>query len=68
MDVAALSTSMANYNLAVQVGTSVLAMNKNIMEQQGQALATLLQSANNSVTSMEQSITPHLGGSIDIKL
>lgn len=68
MDIAALSTAMANCNLAVQVDTSILSMNKAVMEQQGQALTTLLQSANASTANLEQSLTPHLGGTIDIKL
>ncbi|PKM94938.1 MAG: putative motility protein [Firmicutes bacterium HGW-Firmicutes-1] len=68
MDIAALSAVMAKSSLAVQVGTSVLSINKDLMEQQGQALMTLLQAANTATPNMEQSVSPHIGGNIDIKL
>ncbi|PKM52712.1 MAG: putative motility protein [Firmicutes bacterium HGW-Firmicutes-7] len=68
MDIAALSASMANASLALKVGTSVLSLSKNVMEQQGQSLAVLLQAASSSTVRMEQSVTPFRGGNIDIKL
>lgn len=68
MDIAALSAVMSKSSLALQVGASVLSINKDLMEQQGQALMTLLQAANAATPIMEQSVLPHLGGNIDIKL
>lgn len=68
MDIAALSAVMSKSSLALQVGASVLSINKDLMEQQGQALMTLLQAANTATPIMEQSVSPHLGGNIDIKL
>lgn len=68
MDIAALSSSISSSKLALQTGTKVLLINKDLMEQQGQALVTLLQSVGTSNGSIENSVTPHLGGNIDIKL
>lgn len=68
MDIAALSTAMANSNLAVQVRTSILSINKDLMEQQGQALATMLKASGGAEAALEQSAKLHLGGHIDIKV
>lgn len=65
MDIAALSTMMAQSSLATQVGTSVLNLSKDVMQQQGQGLQKLMAS---SSVAMERSINPSVGGSIDIKL
>lgn len=65
MDIAALSTQISNANLANQVGASVLNITKDMMQQQGLALQQLMAS---SGVAMEQSINPHIGGNIDIKL
>lgn len=68
MDISALSTVMSKSNLALQVSTSVLSINKDIMVQQGQALMTILQSANTTTPIVEHSVLSHLGGNIDIKV
>lgn len=57
MDIAALSSVMAQSNLSQAVGISVLRMSKDQAAQNGQAL----------VNMMEQSVQSHLGGSLDIK-
>ncbi|QUI21460.1 YjfB family protein [Vallitalea pronyensis] len=63
MDIAALSTSLAQGKIMSQVSVSLAKMGMNLAKQQGQALQQLVETS-----SMEQSITPHVGGNIDIKL
>ncbi|MHA0856562.1 YjfB family protein [Paenibacillus sp. CMAA1364] len=57
MDIAALSIGLAQSNLKQAVGFSVLKM------AQDQAAGD----SQNLVKMLEQSVQPHLGGSIDIK-
>lgn len=58
MDVAALSMGISNMKLANEVGTAVL---KNAMD-------TAETQADGITKMMEQSVNPHIGQSIDIKL
>ena len=58
MDIAALSVAMANVEVAQQVGVSLAAKAMDNIEIQGQSL----------IKMMEQSVTPDLGQTIDVKL
>ncbi|MEI7027219.1 YjfB family protein [Paenibacillus sp. y28] len=58
MDIAALSTTMRQAALAQSVGVQVFKLVQGQSEQQGQAVAQLL----------EQSVNPHLGQNVDIKI
>ncbi|MCT4543324.1 MAG: YjfB family protein [Vallitalea sp.] len=64
MDIAALSTALAQGKIAQQASISVAKMTMNLSKQQGQAMSELLQ----TTKVMEQSVTPHIGSNIDIKL
>ncbi|MEV3059336.1 YjfB family protein [Paenibacillus larvae] len=57
MDIAALSMVMSQSKLSQQVGVSVLNIAKTQSEQQGQDLVKML-----------QSVQPHLGGNLDIRI
>ena len=58
MDIAALSMGLSQMQLAQEVGVSVMKMAMETSEVQVADLTKL----------MEQSVTPHLGGNIDISL
>jgi len=58
MDIAALSTAMNQSSLMQAVNISVMKMANDQALSQGQQL----------VQMMERSVTPHLGGNIDIRL
>ena len=64
MDIAALSSVLSQGTLAQQVSISVAKMGMDVAKQQGQAMADLLRSS--QVTG--QSVTPHIGSNIDIRL
>ncbi|AQT85452.1 hypothetical protein ERICIV_00585 [Paenibacillus larvae subsp. larvae] len=57
MDIAALSMVMSQAKLSQQVGVSILNIAKTQSEQQGQDLVKML-----------QSVQPHLGGNLDIRI
>ena len=63
MDIAGLSMSMALNNLQTKVGMAVLSKAMDTQEAQGQAVVELIDSA-----AMERSVTPQLGGNIDLRL
>jgi hypothetical protein len=63
MDIAALSTSMAQSNIATQVGFAVLNLAKDSAEQNSAQLIEMLDTA-----SMERSVNPNVGGNIDIQI
>ena len=63
MDIAALSMSMASNDLQTKVGTAVLSKAMNTQEVQGQQIVSMIDSA-----AMERSVTPQLGGNIDMYL
>lgn len=63
MDIAALSTAMAQQQVATQVGISVFNMAKESATQAGEQIVNMM----NSV-AMANSVNPNLGGNIDIKL
>lgn len=58
MDIASLSTNLAQSGLAQAVGISVLKLAKESAAQQAQGL----------VKAIEQSVHPHLGGKLDIRV
>ncbi|MCR4923116.1 MAG: YjfB family protein [Lachnospiraceae bacterium] len=58
MDIPALSMAMSQANVLNQVGTAVLS----------QSLDTFEGEAADMVKMLEQSVTPELGGNIDIRL
>lgn len=61
MDIAALSMSMANSNLASQVSLAVLKMGKEMMQDNAGQMTDMMK-------QMEQSVQPHVGSTIDISL
>ena len=58
MDIAALSTSMAMSELANQVSVQVLAKSLDTVETMGEGMKKI----------MEMSVTPNIGGNIDISV
>lgn len=58
MDIAALSMGLSQMNIANQVSTSVMKMAMDNGTEQIEGLTQM----------MEQSVNPHLGSSLDIKL
>ncbi|WP_313233183.1 YjfB family protein [Tissierella praeacuta] len=65
MDIAALSMNLSQIKVAQQANISVLKMAMDTAELQAVDLTKILE-ANTKI--MEQSINPHLGKTIDIKL
>jgi hypothetical protein len=58
MDIISLSMSLAQTQLQTEVGTAVLDQSMNLTQDMGEGLKQM----------MEQSVTPYLGGSIDVTL
>ncbi|MNJ57927.1 hypothetical protein D3C77_535380 [compost metagenome] len=58
MDIAALSTGLSQANLKQNVSISLLKMVQDEASVQSEALAKM----------MQQSVLPHLGGNVDIKV
>ncbi|MEG1847452.1 MAG: YjfB family protein [Lachnospiraceae bacterium] len=58
MDIPALSMAMAQTQLQTDIGTAMLSKSLDLGEEIGDGLAKI----------MEQSVTPDLGGTIDISL
>lgn len=65
MDIAALSTNLSQIKVAQQANISVLKMAMDTAEVQAVDITQMLEA---NAKMMEQSINPHLGGNIDIKL
>lgn len=63
MDIAALSTAMAQNELGTKIGIAVLDKSMETTENVGVQLVQMIDSA-----SMQRSVTPHLGGNIDISV
>jgi len=64
MDIAAMSTMLAQGSVQAQASVAVVSKVKEVMEQNGAQLIEMMKSA----SIMENSVTPHLGGNIDIRL
>ena len=64
MDIAALSTVMSMGKVQAQVGVAIAGKVKEMAEENGRNLIELMK----STQIMEQSLNPHIGQNIDIKL
>ena len=58
MDIAALSMNMATVDLQTKIGTAVMELSMDMVEQVSDSMRQM----------MEQSVTPYLGGNIDISV
>lgn len=58
MDIAALSMSLASADLQTQIGTAVMQLSMDTVEQVSDGMKQM----------MEQSVTPYIGGNIDISV
>ena len=65
MDIAALSMGLSQMKVAQQASVSVMKMAMDSMKGQGADLTQMLEV---NTKMMEQSVNPHVGGNIDIKL
>lgn len=65
MDIAALSMGLSQMKVAQQASVSVMKMAMDSMKGQGVDLTEMLEV---NTKMMEQSVNPHVGGNIDIKL
>ncbi|QUH19016.1 YjfB family protein [Alkaliphilus sp. B6464] len=65
MDIAALSTGMGQMKLTQQASVSIMKMAMDTTKVQAVDLTEMLE-VNTKI--MEQSINPHMGGNIDIRL
>ena len=65
MDIAALSVLMSQGQVQQQAGVSVMKLAMNVAETQGNMMTSLL---DETAKSLEMSVQPHLGGSVDIKV
>jgi len=70
MDIAALSMGMSQMNLHQQASMSVMKMAMDTAKGQTVDLVNMLDASvvNTDTKVMEHSVTPHLGGTIDISL
>lgn len=69
MDIAALSMGLSQMKVAQQAGISVMKMAMDIAKGQTIDLVSMLEASSAVNTkAMENSVTPHLGGTIDIRL
>lgn len=65
MDIAALSTGLSQMKIAQEASVSIMKMAMDTAKVQAIDLTQILE-ANTKI--MEQSINPHIGGNIDIRL
>lgn len=63
MDIAALSMAMAQNDIGTKVGVAVLDKSLDTAETVGAQLVQMIDS-----TAMQRSVTPHIGGNIDISV
>ena len=63
VDVAALASTLKSQEIALEVGTRLTAMAKDVMEDQGASLVRLME----STKVMELSANPHLGSNLDVR-
>jgi hypothetical protein len=64
MDIAALSVVASQGKVQQQAGISVMKMAMNVAQIQGDELATM---AGETAKSMEMSVQPYLGASVDVR-
>ena len=65
MDIAALSVMMNQGQVQQQAGVSVMKMAMNVASTQGEMMTALL---GETAKSLEMSVQPHLGGSVDVRV
>ena len=65
MDIAALSMSLSQMQVAQQASLSVAKMTMDLMEGQGAEIAMMLDA---NVQQLQQLANPHLGQNIDIRI
>lgn len=65
MDIAALSTGLSQMKIAQEVSVSIMKMAMDTSQVQ---VIDLMQMLETNTKMMEQSVNPHIGRSIDIKL
>lgn len=63
MDIAALSMSMAQNNIQNQFGVAMLSKAIDTNESMGDSMVAMMDRS-----MMEQSVTPHIGGNIDLSV
>lgn len=63
MDIAALSTAMAQNDIGTKIGIAVLDKAMDTAETTGAQLVQMIDGA-----AMQRSVTPHIGGNIDISV
>ena len=65
MDIAALSVMMSQGRVQQQAGVSVMKLAMDVASTQGNMMASLI---DETAKSLELSVQPHLGGSVDIRV
>ena len=65
MDIAALSVMMSQGRVQQQAGVSVMKMAMNVAGTQGEMMTALL---GETAKSLEMSVQPHFGGSVDVRV
>jgi hypothetical protein len=63
MDIASLSSVLAQSNLITDVGSALLGKSLDMSENMGNALSQMIDSS-----ALENSVTPYLGGNIDVSI
>ncbi|MGI2328500.1 YjfB family protein [Planococcus sp. YIM B11945] len=66
MDIAALSMALSQASIRQEATVSVMKKTMDQAESNGQGIINMLQDSN--VKMMEQSVQPHIGGSINLRL
>ena len=65
MDIAALSVMMSQGQVQQQAGVSVMKLAMNVASTQGEMMTALF---GETAKSLELSVQPHLGGSVDVRV
>ena len=65
MDIAALSVMMSQGRVQQQAGVSVMKLAMDVASTQGNMMASLI---DETAKSLEMSVQPHLGGSVDVRV
>ena len=65
MDIAALSMMMSQGRVQQQAGVSVMKLAMDVASTQGNMMTSLI---DETAKSLELSVQPHLGGSVDIRV
>jgi hypothetical protein len=66
MDIAALSMALSQMSVRQEASVSIMKKTMDQAESNGEGVVKMLQDS--SVKAMEQSVRPHIGRSIDVKL